>query len=63
MHRLSLGYFSKHEAGDVMSRFTNDTWIRFNKDRLWSGAGCQRHYAVVLDYLTMMRLECRLCLC
>lgn len=25
MHRLSLGFFSKNEAGDVMSRFTNDT--------------------------------------
>src|SRR5690606_36984477 len=25
LHRLSLGYFSKHEAGDVMSRFTNDS--------------------------------------
>ena len=25
VHRLSLGYFSKNEAGDVMSRFTNDT--------------------------------------
>jgi len=25
VHRLSLGYFTKHEAGDVMSRFTNDT--------------------------------------
>lgn len=25
IHRLSLGYFTKHEAGDVMSRFTNDT--------------------------------------
>jgi ATP-binding cassette subfamily B protein len=24
IHRLSLGYFTKHEAGDVMSRFTND---------------------------------------
>ncbi len=24
LHRLSLGYFTKHEAGDVMSRFTND---------------------------------------
>ena len=24
VHRLSLGYFGKHEAGDVMSRFTND---------------------------------------
>jgi ATP-binding cassette, subfamily B, multidrug efflux pump len=24
VQRLSLGYFSKHEAGDVMSRFTND---------------------------------------
>ncbi len=24
VHKLSLGYFSKHEAGDVMSRFTND---------------------------------------
>jgi ATP-binding cassette subfamily B protein len=24
IHRLSLGYFSKHEAGDVMSRITND---------------------------------------
>ncbi|MCA9986684.1 MAG: ABC transporter ATP-binding protein [Anaerolineales bacterium] len=24
VHRLSLGYFSKHEVGDVMSRFTND---------------------------------------
>jgi ATP-binding cassette, subfamily B, multidrug efflux pump len=25
IHRLSLGYFTKHEAGDVMSRITNDT--------------------------------------
>lgn len=25
VHRLSLGFFSKNEAGDVMSRFTNDT--------------------------------------
>lgn len=25
IHRLSLGYFTKHEAGDVMSRFTNDS--------------------------------------
>ena len=25
IHRLTLGYFTKHEAGDVMSRFTNDT--------------------------------------
>jgi ATP-binding cassette subfamily B protein len=24
IHRLSLGYFSRHEAGDVMSRLTND---------------------------------------
>ena len=24
VHRLSLGYFTRHEAGDVMSRFTND---------------------------------------
>ncbi len=24
LHRLSLGYFSEHEAGDVMSRITND---------------------------------------
>ena len=24
VHRLSLGYFSRHEVGDVMSRFTND---------------------------------------
>ncbi|MEZ4518294.1 MAG: ABC transporter ATP-binding protein [Chloroflexota bacterium] len=24
IQQLSLGYFSKHEAGDVMSRFTND---------------------------------------
>ncbi len=24
VQRLSLGYFTKHEAGDVMSRFTND---------------------------------------
>lgn len=24
IHLLSLGYFTKHEAGDVMSRFTND---------------------------------------
>ena len=24
VHKLSLGYFTKHEAGDVMSRFTND---------------------------------------
>jgi ATP-binding cassette subfamily B protein len=25
VHRLSLGYFTKNEVGDVMSRFTNDT--------------------------------------
>ena len=25
IHQLSLGYFTKHEAGDVMSRITNDT--------------------------------------
>lgn len=25
LHRLSLGYYTKHEAGDVMSRFTNDS--------------------------------------
>ncbi|MCP5100254.1 MAG: ABC transporter ATP-binding protein [Chloroflexi bacterium] len=25
IHRLSLGYFTKHESGDVMSRITNDT--------------------------------------
>ncbi len=25
MHRLSLGYYAKNEAGDVMSRVTNDT--------------------------------------
>ena len=25
IHHLSLGYFGKHEAGDVMSRFTNDS--------------------------------------
>lgn len=25
IHRLSLGYFTQHEAGDIMSRFTNDT--------------------------------------
>lgn len=24
VHRLSLGYFSRHEVGDLMSRFTND---------------------------------------
>ncbi|MBI3914571.1 MAG: ABC transporter ATP-binding protein, partial [Chloroflexi bacterium] len=24
IHRLSLGYYAKHEAGDVMSRITND---------------------------------------
>lgn len=24
IHQLSLGYFTRHEAGDVMSRFTND---------------------------------------
>jgi ATP-binding cassette subfamily B protein len=24
IHRLSIGYFTKHEAGDVMSRITND---------------------------------------
>jgi ATP-binding cassette subfamily B protein len=24
VHRLSMSYFTKHEAGDVMSRFTND---------------------------------------
>jgi ATP-binding cassette subfamily B protein len=24
IHRLPLGYFTEHEAGDVMSRFTND---------------------------------------
>jgi len=25
IHRLSLGYYAKHEAGDIMSRMTNDT--------------------------------------
>jgi ATP-binding cassette subfamily B protein len=25
IHRLSLGYYSKNEAGDIMSRITNDT--------------------------------------
>lgn len=25
VHRLTMGYFTRHEAGDVMSRFTNDT--------------------------------------
>lgn len=25
VHRLSLGYFTRHEAGDLMSRFTSDT--------------------------------------
>lgn len=25
IHRLSLGYFGRHEVGDVMSRMTNDT--------------------------------------
>ncbi len=25
VQRLSMGYFTRHEAGDVMSRFTNDT--------------------------------------
>lgn len=25
VHRLTLGYFTRHETGDVMSRFTNDT--------------------------------------
>ncbi len=25
MHRLSLGYYTEHEAGDLMSRITNDT--------------------------------------
>lgn len=25
IHRLSLGYYSKNEAGDIMSRLTNDT--------------------------------------
>jgi len=25
IHRLTMGYFTKHEAGDVMSRITNDT--------------------------------------
>lgn len=25
MHRLSLGYYAEHEAGDLMSRITNDT--------------------------------------
>ena len=25
LHRLSLGFFTKNEAGDIMSRFTNDT--------------------------------------
>jgi ATP-binding cassette subfamily B protein len=24
VHKLSLGYFTRHEAGDLMSRFTND---------------------------------------
>ncbi len=25
MHKLSLGYYSRHESGDLMSRITNDT--------------------------------------
>ncbi len=25
VHRLSLGYYAEHEAGDIMSRFTNDS--------------------------------------
>jgi len=25
VHRLSLGYYARHEAGDIMSRMTNDT--------------------------------------
>ena len=25
LHRLSLSYYSEHEAGDLMSRITNDT--------------------------------------
>lgn len=25
IHRLSLGYYNKHEAGEIMSRLTNDT--------------------------------------
>jgi ATP-binding cassette subfamily B multidrug efflux pump len=25
VHRLSLGYYSEHEAGDIMSRFTSDS--------------------------------------
>ena len=25
LHRLSLGYYAEHEAGDLMSRITNDT--------------------------------------
>src|SRR5215813_3026808 len=25
IHRLSLGYYAEHEAGDIMSRFTNDS--------------------------------------
>ena len=25
MHRLTLGYYSKHETGNIMSRITNDT--------------------------------------
>ncbi|MBI1277162.1 MAG: ATP-binding cassette domain-containing protein [Anaerolineaceae bacterium] len=25
VHKLSLGYYSEHEAGDIMSRFTNDS--------------------------------------
>ena len=25
LHELSLGYYSKHESGDLMSRITNDT--------------------------------------
>ncbi|PIE80239.1 MAG: ABC transporter [Chloroflexi bacterium] len=33
IHRLSLGYFTRHEAGDVMSRVTNDT------DTLWQVMG------------------------
>jgi ATP-binding cassette subfamily B multidrug efflux pump len=27
MHQLSLGYYTEHEAGDLMSRITNDTEI------------------------------------
>lgn len=57
IHQLSLGYFTKHEAGDVMSRFTNDT------DTLQQVVGfglvsvLQSFLQIIMVVFTMFRLN------